>query len=122
MPAPSVPKFEFVSDLTGFRAPAWRVVRLPGRLRRKHDLLQALATGLKFPPYFGFNWDALEECLCDLSWLGAETGVVLLHEHVPLADDAQRLTYTEILHHAQAAASIPLRVVFPRCARAQLEG
>lgn len=117
MPAPPVPQFEFVSDLTGFRAPGWIIVRLPGRLRRKQDLLQALATGLKFPSYFGFNWDALEECLCDLSWLDAEKGVVLLHEQIPLADREQRETYTEILHNAQAAPGVPLRVIFPRSAQ-----
>jgi hypothetical protein len=114
MPATPVPPFEFVSDLTGFRAPGWLVVRLPGRLRRKQDLLRALATGLNLPAYFGYNWDALEECLRDLSWLGAEAKVVLLHEHVPLGNDAQRKSYANILRNAQAIGKTPLRVVWPK--------
>jgi hypothetical protein len=29
-----------------------------------------LAASLQFPPSFGANWDALRDCLADLSWLG----------------------------------------------------
>src|SRR5262245_29338699 len=94
--------FEFVDDLTGFRAPDSLVVRLPGRLSRKQDLLRALAAGLKFPDYFGYNWDALEECLSDLSWLGGQARVVILHKHVPLRDNEQRRTYCDILRKAIA--------------------
>ena len=113
MPARPIPQFEFVSDLTGFRASGSLVIRLPGRLRRKADLLRTLATQLKLPTYFGYNWDALEECLRDLSWLGATGGVVLLHEHLPLADDRQRQVYAQILRNAQTTGAAPLRVIFP---------
>jgi len=122
MTAPPAAQFEFVSDLTGFRAPNWLIVRLTGRLRRKHDLFRALAAGLKFPAYFGDNWDALEECLRDLAWLRAKKGVVLLHEQVPLADDDQRQTYFQILQSAQRAGAVPLRVVFPQHAGVHLDG
>jgi len=105
--------FEFVTDLTGFRAPGWLVVRIGGRLRRKQDLLRALAESLKFPDYFGWNWDALEDCLRDLSWLDAPRGIVLVHEHLPLADAHQRQTYFDILTKAQAAQNVPLRMVLP---------
>ncbi|HEY4235558.1 MAG TPA: barstar family protein [Lacipirellulaceae bacterium] len=121
MSAKPAGEFEFVSDLTGFRAPNWLVVRLSGRLRRKRDLFRALATGLKLPAYFGDNWDALEECLRDLSWLGAETHVVLLHEHVPLADVGQRQMYAQILHKAQVSGRTPLRAVFPQSGNASLK-
>jgi RNAse (barnase) inhibitor barstar len=113
--------FEFVDDLSGFRAPNSLVVRLDGRLRRKRDLLRAVAAGLKFPNYFGHNWDALEECLNDLSWLGQQSGIVLVHKHMPLADVGQRRTYTDILRKAQANQRLPLRVVFPRSTQAQIE-
>jgi hypothetical protein len=115
-------QFEFVDDLTGFRAPDWLVVRLPGRLFRKQDLLRALAVGLKFPSYFGYNWDALEECLNDLSWLGKGANVVLLHKHVPLRDDEQRRIYCDILRQAMANERTALRVVFPLSSRREIEG
>jgi RNAse (barnase) inhibitor barstar len=109
-------KFEFVGDVMGFRAPECFVVRLTGRLRRKQDLLRALAEGLKFPDYFGWNWDALEECLCDLSWLDAPHGIVLLHKHLPLADVKQRQIYFDILRNAQATTPKLTRVIFPQSA------
>ena len=34
------------------------------------------AAALQFPYYFGENWDALHDCLADLSWLQAESVVV----------------------------------------------
>jgi len=114
-------QFEFVDDLTGFRAPGSFLARLPGRLFRKDDLLRALASGLKFPGYFGYNWDALEECLNDLSWLGEGTSVVLLHKHVPLRDDEQRRTYCDILRQAMANERTALRVVFPLSSLREIE-
>jgi hypothetical protein len=113
--------FEFVDDVSGFRAPNSLVVRLDGRLRRKRDLLRALASGLKFPNYFGCNWDALEECLNDLSWLGQQSGIVLIHKYRPLADVGQRRVYADILRQAQANQRLPLRVVFPRSAQPQMD-
>jgi hypothetical protein len=46
----------------------------------KAAFLRAAADLLRFPPYFGSNWDAFEECLTDLSWLETE-GWLLLIEH-----------------------------------------
>jgi hypothetical protein len=45
--------------------------------RSKADLLASLAAALRFPPYFGMNWDALSDGLTDLSWKGAVGYVVL---------------------------------------------
>jgi len=59
----------------GIAVPA--AARVRGELLTdKQAMLQALAPALAFPDYFGFNWDALEECLTDLSWHVG--GVVLL--------------------------------------------
>jgi RNAse (barnase) inhibitor barstar len=46
----------------------------------KEGLLTALAEALAFPAWFGENWDALEDCLTDMSWSNAE-GYVLILRH-----------------------------------------
>src|SRR2546423_736593 len=35
----------------------------------KTALLDEIASALAFPEWFGRNWDALDDCLGDLSWL-----------------------------------------------------
>jgi RNAse (barnase) inhibitor barstar len=47
----------------------------------KDDALARFAGALSFPEWFGGNWDALADCLSDLSWWPAD-GYVLLLEHV----------------------------------------
>jgi RNAse (barnase) inhibitor barstar len=42
----------------------------------KTQLLDAIASALHFPPSFGKNWDALADCLSDLSWLTSDTFVI----------------------------------------------
>jgi hypothetical protein len=49
----------------------------------KTGLLAALARDMDFPEWFGENWDALADCLADLSWRPADGYLVLL-EHCDL--------------------------------------
>lgn len=46
---------------------SWKVVDLQ-RGRGKRALLAAFAREFSFPATFGGNWDALADCLQDLSW------------------------------------------------------
>jgi hypothetical protein len=46
----------------------------------KDEVLERFAAALRFPGWFGGNWDALADCLCDLSWWPAD-GYVLLLDH-----------------------------------------
>lgn len=52
----------------------------------KDALLERIARALAFPDWFGRNWDALEDCLTDLSWRMAE-GYVLVFEGFEPGDD-----------------------------------
>lgn len=49
-------------------------------------LMKNIAAALAFPEWFGANWDALEDCLSDLSWLPA-SGYVLVVEGAEPGDD-----------------------------------
>lgn len=46
--------------------------------RTKDDMLDAIGKALRFPDWFGHNWDALADCLADMGWLPAEGYVVIL--------------------------------------------
>ncbi len=93
-------------------------VRIPAGISTKRDLLAKLDAGLSFPDYFGGNWDALWECICDLSWL-TPVQIVVIHEDLPLKDDPTQLqTYLSIMNDAIAywanRSEHELIVVFPR--------
>jgi hypothetical protein len=76
-----------VLDATRGGSPRLSRVSLAGVLE-KNELLARLARGLHFPAWFGGNWDALEDCLTDLSWLEGNGHVLLLEGASSLnADD-----------------------------------
>ena len=53
----------------------------------KGQLLAAAARAFAFPEYFDPNWDALEECLCDLEWQPAEGYLLVIQRaHLVLKD------------------------------------
>jgi RNAse (barnase) inhibitor barstar len=58
---------------------------LDGRLLGdKASLLAELGRALRFPDYYGGNWDALEECLADLSWHRGPLRLLITHaEAIP---------------------------------------
>ena len=68
----------------------------------KEALIGRIAEALAFPEWFGGNWDALEDCLSDLSWSKA-AGHVLLFERAAALPEDERGILVDIL--ASAAAS-----------------
>ncbi|HEX7273841.1 MAG TPA: barstar family protein [Casimicrobiaceae bacterium] len=68
----------------------------------KTELLSALEKGLKLPPHFGDNWDALADCLEDDDWLGGH-GMAIVLRHAGAYGKAYRTdweTLSEILGEA----------------------
>jgi RNAse (barnase) inhibitor barstar len=46
-------------------------------IRSKDDLLRGLAEAMRFPDYFGMNWDAVIDCLRDLAERAPAEGHVM---------------------------------------------
>lgn len=60
----------------------WRVFWLDARgVRDKRTLLERCAEEFALPSYFGHNWDALGDCLADLSWVPTTTGYLVVYDH-----------------------------------------
>ncbi len=67
----------------------------------KQALMERVARALEFPRWFGGNWDALEDCLTDLSWSKAGGHVLLIEGAEELAADDAGI-FAEILASAAA--------------------
>lgn len=83
----------------GFDASEVFYARLRPDIYKTEQLLNALYQVLWLPGYFGFNWDALHDCLTDFSWIG-ERRVVLEHAGLPNIPEAELKIYLEILRDA----------------------
>ncbi len=68
--------------------PVAGLLLLDGRaMTDKQDLLLALGRALELPDYYGANWDALEECLRDMSWRGGPNCLLIEHaDAIPAAE------------------------------------
>lgn len=87
---------EFTTD-----APMGADVTIDDSTKGKEQLLKALAIGLAFPDYFGENWDALIDCLGNLSWL-IKPEVIIDHPAVPDLPEPELKLYLESLIDALA--------------------
>lgn len=89
----------------------------------KAEVLDRFAQALRFPDWFGDNWDALADCLGDLSWWPAD-GYLLLLDHAGAwraADGDAFATLLDILNEAArqwSAQQVPFWALIPLSAEA----
>lgn len=89
----------FVFDELAADDASW-IAELPMGIDDVDSLFDALSEVMQFPDYFGRNWDALDECICDLCWL-PPGDIALLHKDLPLKNDLHGLKlYLSILSDA----------------------
>ncbi|MFG3506983.1 barstar family protein [Streptomyces sp. NPDC047821] len=81
------------------------VARLDGREMQDTDaVFQQFYDGLRLPDYFGWNWNALSDCLGDLKWLSADHHVLIIEaadEALPGDVSGQRLLFRTLLRAGQ---------------------
>jgi len=98
------------------------VAQVPIGITSKDVLLRILGQQLGVPKYFGVNWDALDECLLDLSWIAADD-VCLWHEDLPLASVPKEANaYLRVLQHVLGEpARKAVQISFPKSVRAAID-
>jgi hypothetical protein len=101
--------------------PGERAIVVPARIEIKSELLNFLARTFPLPDYFGQNWDALEECLGDLSWRD-DKKIILVHHDIPLENvPADTRIYLQVLSGA-AQKPTRLSIFFPESCRQKITG
>ena len=95
----------------------WEVLHVEYAGGGKQGVLAAVASGLRFPEYFGGNWDALDECLSDLSWIPAPGVVLVFHGAERLWREVPRVAAVLLEIWLSAATSAergrrPMRLMF----------
>jgi hypothetical protein len=96
-----------------------RVVR-GHKAKTTADFFNESAAALQFPPYFGENWDAFEECLTDLEWLRGDVYVLLITNSDQLLEkepDRQLPLLLKSLEQAGQEWGTPVQGEWPRPAR-----
>lgn len=73
--------------------------RMTEHIYSKDQLLDSLYYMLWFPSYYGMNFDALNDCINDLTWLN-ENYIILHHKHLPNINDEDLSIYIDILIYA----------------------
>lgn len=72
--------------------------------QEKGTMLDAIARAMRFPEWFGHNWDALLDCLADLGWCAGEGYVVIL-EHCDGIHGRAEADFVQTLQVFEAAAN-----------------
>ena len=96
------PEYAFVAHLSGVTG--------------KEELFKQLRNKLNLPDYFGFNWDALFDCLRDFHWIEQQK-IALVHDDLPKLIENELKIYLEILIDSindwKEGEKHNLEVVFP---------
>ena len=84
------------------------------KCRTLDTLFDEFSAALQFPSYFGYNWDAFDECIGDLEWTVAERILVVIvdAEEILSTDRSHRSIFLRCINHALTQGSGRLDVLF----------
>jgi len=115
--------FIFCDTLSQFAEQNDFVARVPAGITNRQQLFEVLSRELSLPSYFGNNWDALSDCLSDLSWIERRR-VIIAHKAIPELDPATLRAYLDVLAecatHWKRDEEHELLVLFPESAQGEI--
>lgn len=116
--------FVYAADLSLRVNGASFYCRVPGDIGRRDELFAVLRRALWMPDATRFDWDALFDGLCDLSWM-TDRKVMLVHDRLPRLPDRELRLYLSILTDAvrwwRFDDPHAFEVVFPAAQRERIE-
>jgi hypothetical protein len=116
--------FEYIKDIRSAEMEGALVARVSTKISGVDELMQILFVEMKFPGYFGFNWNALFDCLRDFHWVDGRR-IILLHDVIPEISVHDLRTYFEVLRDSvmgwKAGEAHSLEVFFDESAKAYVE-
>lgn len=119
-------KFLFFESLSEINANENMVsVIIPANTNGKLELFNCFCNQLRFPAYFGYNWDALYDCMVDLNWI-SEHDILIIHNDVPFKEDLNaRVIYIKLLFDIcsswENSAVHKFFIYFPLNCRSEIE-
>jgi RNAse (barnase) inhibitor barstar len=82
----ATPVFSFADRHFEIDAETVASFEIPSGIKDEDRLFDALAKILDLPDYFGNNWNALYDCLCDFDWI-RQHRIRIKHSDLPLEHD-----------------------------------
>jgi RNAse (barnase) inhibitor barstar len=114
---------KFINSPQSFISDADFVVHLSG-INDKEELFKQLSDRLEIPDYFGYNWDAMSDCLRDFHWIKQQK-IILVHDDFPQLNEHELSAYLQILFEAvqdwKEGEEHSFEVVFPESVRSLVE-
>jgi hypothetical protein len=99
------------------------VALIPSGLIGREQLFDSLGTQLRFPDYFGRNWNALSDCFRDFHWIDDRV-VIIVHVDLPVLGEEDLATYLDVLDQAakdwKPGEEHELIVLFPRASQQRI--
>lgn len=85
------------------------------RCQTENDFFREVSASFQFPWYFGENWAAFDECICDLEWLKFESIFLVIDDFSMIFDgnvDLQALLikYLTVMVEHWQSEKIPIRI------------
>ena len=100
------------------------ICRIRGLLCHTLDaFFQEVSAALRFPDYFGWNWDAFDECMTDLDWLLFSEIDIIIDDYKMVFDKAQDkdtqkkllMKHLEIIIEYWKEQKVPINVYINDC-------
>lgn len=102
-----------------------KIVVIKEDIQNKRELFDLYSTQLNFPEYFGKNWDALYDCMIDLSWINEDI-IIIIHNDIPLENNTfEKNKYIQLLIDVLSfwdnKNNHLLKIAFPKVFESEIE-